>query len=851
MADCGPTETSEPIIQYTSREFETVLSDFLDYIRSTRPQDFTDFFQSNLGITLTELLAAAVDHSSYIHDASTVENFLATMRRYDSAVRFARSVGYTPRSAVAAEVPLTPISLPTIVVTNGATVAAGTSVTGENGVRYELISDVVIPAGAGIADARITLKEGSSFTDSFDPINQPNQEVVTARGVVEEASWAVFVGDATNPDNEWVQVDAVSNQDGDAEVYEVTFDGISRLRVRFGDGVAGKVPDDVITVTYRTTVGAEGNAPVQSVRGTVNVTISGGLGSAAITFENSAISSVDATTGEEVILGPASGGADRESLDELRTNIPGFISSVDKIITLADYDATLPQLPSVALSFSDLLVGSYTVNAVNVHVWTSEQVTFTSESPSTGTRSTSDYTRYAQLPLNLVSGVREFIAARTMPTTHAVIRRPTVAWVDLYFEEITYDEGFDDATLHQQVTDAIVRVFGCSTGFAVRVSDVYEALESIEGIRHFTLDRIVFENVVKARAVGSIQFVASQQPEPGDTVAVDDGVTAINWEFINTGGPAGIGNTAIVIQANAEATAILLAKTITSSLNITAIRDPDETEPIIRLEHNEPGTDFNIPIVVVHDPAVTPGSERLVASGMTGGADEPGSGLAAVAQVGFLATGSPGTNNPSDGDTLTVSDGDVAVTFEFDIDTVVVPGRVAVTIGTDTDVTRNNLISAIMGSALNVTASDITTGVPEVQIVQNDFGVEGNVPVTTTSGVLTVTGFAGGTGKRGVNLDDRRRIQNPSPDSWPAGDYTPGEPFVAGGGAWEDGGQTAYTEIRDIVIEAVPAERRYYDETYLYNNEIYYDSGVSLNTAIQAINLRRLVFELVAIPRRT
>jgi hypothetical protein len=104
--------------------------------------------------------------------------------------------------------------------------------------------------------------------------------------------------------------------------------------------------------------------------------------------------------------------------------------------------------------------------------------------------------------------------------------------------------------------------------------------------------------------------------------------------------------------------------------------------------------------------------------------------------------------------------------------------------------------------------------------------------------------MAGGDDTLVQHIEDHRRNQEPVPDLWPPGPYVPGEPFDPPS-PWQDGGQLPYEEIEDPEIIKVVSARRYYDETYLYNNEIYYNAGVGGAAAVQAINLRRLVFELV------
>jgi len=197
-------DTNPPRISYTSRDYSLIRADLSAFIQATRPDDYTDFFDANLGELLVDMLAYVVDQLSYGQDITAQEVYLATGRRLESALRFARSVGFVPRSSTAATVVMSAVDLPANVVTFGAIVVAGSAVAGANGLRYELVERATIIPGS--SSASFTLREGTSFIETFTPTQQPNQRFTVQRGVVEEGSWEVFVGDATDPLNRWTQV---------------------------------------------------------------------------------------------------------------------------------------------------------------------------------------------------------------------------------------------------------------------------------------------------------------------------------------------------------------------------------------------------------------------------------------------------------------------------------------------------------------------------------------------------------------------------------------------------------------------------------------------------------------------
>lgn len=470
--------TDRTTLNYTARDFDSVVSELTDFVTATRPEDQTDFFQSNLGVMLIELAAAVTDLLSYGQDITAQEIFLSTARRYDSALRFARSVGFVPRSARAARVTMTSETLPASVVTNGAIVSEGSFVTGNNGQRYEVDENFTLVPGSSVLT--VNLIEGQKFTNAFIPTKQPRQEFFTSRGIVEQDSWSVFVGDVNDPTNEWTQVDTVAFEAGPTEVYEIFFDGQGRVHFVFGDDTAGKIPDDTITVIYRVTNGAAGNTAANTIRGSIKVDVIGTGTTASITLSNS--------------TSAATGGLDRESVDSLRRSIPSFIRTLDQAITLTNYEEAVT-LNNGTLTFADVPLSSRSGNIVRVHIWDEENFTFVSTSPTQGTTSAVNYQRYTQAPTLRIHEVQTYLRPRTLATVHNVVIRPTVAQVDLEFGNIKYDTLNRAEDVHQNITAAVVKLFEDSSGFLIRVSDLYRVTLAVPGVIGFTIRRILFEHI--------------------------------------------------------------------------------------------------------------------------------------------------------------------------------------------------------------------------------------------------------------------------------------------------------------------------------------------------------------------
>jgi len=103
-------------------------------------------------------------------------------------------------------------------------------------------------------------------------------------------------------------------------------------------------------------------------------------------------------------------------------------------------------------------------------------------------------------------------------------------------------------------------------------------------------------------------------------------------------------------------------------------------------------------------------------------------------------------DNPLDGETIEIGDGVISEIFEFDNNASVGGGNVAVPIGVDALETLGNLITEIQNSTtLTLTVLDDTfNSDPTLLLINENMGVQGDVPIASTLSDATVTGMDGG-----------------------------------------------------------------------------------------------------------
>lgn len=787
-----------PIQKFTNRDYQTALADLLARIKERRTDVFSDFSESNLGMLLVELAAGVCDIVSYGQDAAATEVFLSTCQRYESALAFAKSVGYTPRPFTAATA--TMISSgepPAAVISYGGTIRKGQTITGNNGLKYEVVSDVVVPAGMSVL--RVNVVEGQSYRETFSPINTKNRIVTVSSAQVADGSWTIYVGDTSDPDNAWTQVDSIFLETNPTHTYDVSFDAVGRLQVRFGDNAAGGIPDQTITVDYRVCNGLAGNTPAKGIKGTLQVELaSPGVGTQSVEFENfeaqaqtvggtqfqsgeqlgltnggpsltfllahapvvpgqvlvtiatssgsvvlrddnnGSFSVLSNTTGrtlnssqiiyssgscaltfdgsitaggsisadysffvaadptQVVIVGAASGGDDRESLDELRVNVATFVRTQDRLITAEDYRKGLTRVAAVELAFADVWASSFNGNVVRLYIWSRENATLTAKTTA-GTSISVPYTRYARAGDSTVLAVQDFLKPRTLLTVHHVVYRPEIAWVDLYLSTILYDKRMPIDTVRQGVASAIAAVFESFDGFSVLISEIYNAVRDVKGVLQFTLDRLTM----------GYRDQSSTPESQGST----SGTSSVSGTLTTV--PISPGSVVITIQQSAD-----------------------------------------VAITLTDDAA---GGFVVSAGGVT------------------LLTGA-----------INYLTGAWSATFTASL-------------------VSNQVVSAVYND------------------VQFDY----------------------------------RRVQNSawndpsSPDMWPppvldfGTPYTDGNPLVWGGPG-DPGGVHQYAPLKDLNLTPVSSSAHFYDETFLYNDEIFYDSVAVDSAFVRAINVRKVTFDLAA-----
>jgi hypothetical protein len=360
------------VIDYLARDYDSFRQALLDLIPRKLPE-WTDRSEADFGVVLLELVAYVGDILSYYVDRQTNECFLGTAQQRRSVIENLRLIGYELAGAAPASARLSLLvnksQNGTLEVRRGdqfATVSSRErrSVTFEYVDDKPLVIDLAsLPPSAGDPNMkeavdRIPVREGKTITGEVVGVSDgtPNQRFRLAqprvlresiRVVVETSPFTppwrmrkhlIFGRRAFTAEQLAVleQQERIGTSLGFSRAADPDFaietDENEVTSVVFGDGQYGQIPPGGarISVTYRTGGGAAGNV---------------GAGQISVISKAPQLQ----LAGARVInRRPASGGAERESIEHAARFAPTVFSSMGRAVTAADYEAQARLFPGVS-----------------------------------------------------------------------------------------------------------------------------------------------------------------------------------------------------------------------------------------------------------------------------------------------------------------------------------------------------------------------------------------------------------------------------------------------------------------------------------------------------------------------
>jgi hypothetical protein len=313
---------------YTDKDFDSLRLRLQNLVRSVFP-DWTDFNVASFGNMLLELFAFIGDLLAFYQDNQARESRIATATQRKNLIALTKLLGFRPAGARAATTDavfsLAAVPIAPVTIRSGTRVRTA-SVT--DPVLFQLLDDVLIPAGASPPTTTGTIEHSEAQEELFASTGLPNQEVALPATPFLDGSAVVSAGNGT-----YAEVQNFLGSGAADRHFTVVVDQNDRATVRFGNGVNGVIPSGTITVAYKTGGGAKGNVNAGTL-----TKLDG-----SFTDDNGAPVSVTVTNPQ-----PASGGSDRQTVAQIKVLAPESIRVLNRTVSREDFEINARRLSEVA-----------------------------------------------------------------------------------------------------------------------------------------------------------------------------------------------------------------------------------------------------------------------------------------------------------------------------------------------------------------------------------------------------------------------------------------------------------------------------------------------------------------------
>lgn len=466
-------------IDYTSKDYQGFLDSMLDYASSAFPE-WTNQNPGSLEMMLLESFSREMDILSYYGDRAAAESYIGTATQLASVIRLAQLLGYTPGQPLASTGSVTfetdDSQVSAIVVPSGTQVTT-TFVESLNApIIFETIADVSVPAGGGTAAVGVIQGEtqgsvafsmgiltGNTFTVLVEPLGTSDgsilQEYSLSNNPVIGGSVTVWVENpaynaaalinTADPLVQWFEVSTLQDAISTDIAWSQTTDENGVVTISFGDDINGAVPPAGLKLYAGYRVGG----------GTIGNLSSNQITDIASPITGVAVSSSTAMTG----------GADAESIDQIRVNAPRAYRTQDRAVTLAD--------------FGNLALGVSSVSQANAVANTYSNVTvyLTAVGNTTPTQ-------------GLLDVVTDYLQQRAMAGATVTAQAASFVGVNIGSTGtpvvVGCDPRYNPTAIQTKATQAIQGLFDpAKTTFAQRLSAsaVYSVVNAIPGVSYVVI----------------------------------------------------------------------------------------------------------------------------------------------------------------------------------------------------------------------------------------------------------------------------------------------------------------------------------------------------------------------------
>jgi len=310
-------------------DFDTIKTNLQSFMQGQSAFSDYDFTGSNLNVLL-DVLAYNTYYNNFYLNMLASEMFLDTAIVRDSVISHAKELNYLPRSSRGAE------AVVNITITPGDTPASITIPKGSeflttvesNTYTFATTESVIVtPDTNGVyATGNVVIREGDAVQELFPVTSNTAQRFVLSNQDIDTRSISVKVRESNTATTNTTYSFATSlfGLSANSNIFFLQPAENQKYEVVFGNDVAGKRPvsGNLVEIDYRICNKTESN---DATSFTSSGTIQG--------YSNVAVTTV----------GRAQGGADQESIADIKFNAPRNVQVQERAVTKNDYKILLQQ----------------------------------------------------------------------------------------------------------------------------------------------------------------------------------------------------------------------------------------------------------------------------------------------------------------------------------------------------------------------------------------------------------------------------------------------------------------------------------------------------------------------------
>jgi hypothetical protein len=318
-----------PWVGYLDRGYRTIKTALVNRVKTLLPE-MTDYSQSNIFMIILDYMAALTELLNYYVDVSARELYVYTAQHISSMIQLSRLIDYRIKARIPSTVRVTvqlldqegnPAEATQDIIFKGDNILLGS-----NGVPFRQMGDVVMRKGSNLVvlDLEQSVKSATNPDEytNLGLIPEGKNPTLPLPSNYADGSGTIYIGG-----EQWDLVETLGFSSPYDQVFVVEYVSEGLFVAKFGDGIRGAIPraGAEAKLSYNITQGINGNldsGTITDFKGTPNVEPSGALTNYTLNITNP---------------NAATGGSDRETIEDMREHLGCSLRTLDRAVTFKDF----------------------------------------------------------------------------------------------------------------------------------------------------------------------------------------------------------------------------------------------------------------------------------------------------------------------------------------------------------------------------------------------------------------------------------------------------------------------------------------------------------------------------------